>query len=167
MKKIMTLFVITMHVIIVNAQSIGLRAGADFATATAKFDGLNVSENETGFYIGVFKNFKVSENFKFRPEVNYINIEDLDQIQIPVLASVGLNETFDLMAGPSFNFLIDPDEESKTFHLGLDFGISYKLIDQFFIESRYSLGLTNLAEKNDFNASLKLSGLFVGLGYEF
>ena len=65
------IFVLTLNM---NAQKFGLRAGADFATAKAKFEGYNLSENETGFYIGAFTTLNVSESFKLRPEVNYISI---------------------------------------------------------------------------------------------
>ncbi len=87
MKKFILLFVTLTFVIGASAQNFGIRAGADFATAKAKFEGYNLSENETGFYIGAFTTLKVSESFKIRPEVNYISIKDLDQIQVPILGN--------------------------------------------------------------------------------
>ena len=104
MKKLILSTVIMSFILNSQAQNFGLRAGADFATAKASFDGLSISENETGFYIGAFTKIKVSESFKIRPEVNYISVKDLDQIQVPVLAEIGLSEKFHLFAGPSFGF---------------------------------------------------------------
>ena len=150
-----------------NAQNFGLRAGADFATAKAKFEGYNLSENETGFYIGAFTTLNVSESFKLRPEVNYISIQDLDQIQVPILAEIGLADKFNALAGPSFGFLLDSEEGSKSFNFGLDFGLSYDITEQFLVEARYSLGLSNLFDDNYGDATLKLHGLFVGIGYIF
>jgi hypothetical protein len=88
----------------VQARSVGVRAGADLATTKASFDEISVSDNETGFYIGIFTKFSISDSFKIRPEVNYISIKDLDQIQVPVLAEIGLSEKFHLFAGPRFGF---------------------------------------------------------------
>ncbi|MFH4968998.1 porin family protein [Gaetbulibacter sp. M240] len=152
-----------------QAQKFGVRAGADFATAKAEFDGLSISEDETGFYVGAFARFSVSESFNLRPEFNFISINDMDQIQVPVLAEIGISDKFNLVAGPSFGFLLDTDsnEGEKSFNFGLDFGLSYDIISQLSIEARYSLGLSNLVEDNDFDVELKLHGLFVGLGYVF
>ena len=167
MKKLILSTVIMTFVLNSHAQNFGLRAGADFATAKASFDGLSVSENETGFYIGAFTKIKVSESFKIRPEVNYISVKDLDQIQVPVLAEIGLSDKFNLLAGPSFGFLLDTEEGVKSFNFGAEFGLSYDLSKQFLIEARYNLGLSNLVDDNEFNATLKLHGLFVGIGYMF
>ncbi len=158
------IFVLTLNM---NAQKFGLRAGADFATAKAKFEGYNLSENETGFYIGAFTILNVSESFKLRPEVNYISIQDLDQIQVPILAEIGLADKFNALAGPSFGFLLDSEEGSKSFNFGLDFGLSYDITEQVLVEARYSLGLSNLFDDNYGDATLKLHGLFVGIGYMF
>lgn len=167
MKKILLTTVILNFVMSLGAQNFGIRAGVDFATAKADFEGISISENETGFYIGAFTKLEVSEAFKVRPEVNYISIKDLDQIQVPVLAEIGLAEKFNALAGPSFGFLLDTNEGEKSFNLGLDFGLSYNITEKFLAEARYSLGLSNLVEDNEFDAKLKLHGLFVGVGFMF
>jgi opacity protein-like surface antigen len=167
MKKIILTSVILVITLSMNAQNFGVRAGADFATAKADFDGIKLSENETGFYIGAFTKIEVSEAFKIRPEVNYIYIKDLNQIQVPVLAEIGVSDKFNLLAGPSFAFLLDTEEGAKSFNFGLDFGLSYDISKQFLIEARYNLGLSNLVDDNEFNATLRLHGLFVGIGYMF
>ena len=167
MKKIILTTALLISIMSLYAQNFGMRAGVDFATAKAEIYGLSVSENETGVYLGLFAKLKISESFKIRPEANYINIEDLDQIQIPILAEVGLTDKFNALAGPSFGFLLDTEEDSKSFNFGLDFGLAYDITEKFLVEARSSLGLSNLAEDNFDDASLKLHGLFVGIGYMF
>ena len=167
MKKLFLGIVSIFFMVGVNAQTFGLKAGVDFATAKAKFEGLTVSSDETGFYIGAFTDLNVSESFDVRAEVNYVSIEDLDQIQIPVLANFSIAEGFGLLVGPSFGFLLDSEEGIKSFNFGVDFGLSYDITEKFLIEARYDLGLSNLAEDNEFDASLKLSGIQVGIGYRF
>ena len=167
MKNIILSIVILLFVMGASAQDFGIRAGVDIATAKAEFEGISISDDETGFYIGVFKRFKISESFKIRPEANFISVKDLDQIQIPVFAEIGIADKFNLLAGPSFGFLLDSEEDLKSFNLGLDFGLSYDITSQFLVEARYSLGLSDLADDNDFDAKLKLHGLFFGVGYRF
>jgi len=167
MKKIILTTAILTFAISVKAQNFGIRAGADFATAKAKFIGYNLSENETGFYIGAFTRLKVSETFKIRTEVNYISIEDLDLIQPAIIAEIGIANKFNVLAGPSFGFLLDTEEGSKSFNFALDFGLSYDITEQLLAEARYSLGLSNLYDDNYGDATLKLHGIFVGMGYRF
>jgi opacity protein-like surface antigen len=150
-----------------NAQSFGVRAGADFATAKADFDGLKVSDNETGFYLGIFTSLNVSESFHVRPEINYIGIKDLDQIQVPLLAELGLSDKFNALLGPSFGFILNTEEGEKSFNLGGTLGLSYDVSSHFLVEARYTLGISNLVEDNEFDASLKLSGFQLGVGYKF
>ena len=167
MKNIFSTSVIFILALSLNAQNFGIRAGADFATAKADFEGFGITDNQTGFYVGVFTKLDISEHFKIRPEANYINVKDADQIQIPVLAEIGLADKFNLLAGPSFGFLLDTEEGEKSFNFGLDFGLSYNITEQFLVEGRYSLGLSNLVDDNEFDAKLKLHGLFVGVGFIF
>ena len=98
MKKIILIAISSVQV---YSQNFGVRAGIDLATAKANFDGISVSDNETGFYIGLFTKFNISEKFNIRPEANYISIKDLDQIQVPILAEIELTDKFSALAGPS------------------------------------------------------------------
>jgi opacity protein-like surface antigen len=159
--------VIALNSAILSAQEFGIRAGVDLVTAKAKFEGISVSDNETGFYIGLFTKFEVSEKFGFRPEVNFISVSDLEQIQIPLLAQIGLLDALDVVVGPSFGFLLDVEEGIKSLNFGADLGLVYNLKESFLIEARYNLGISDLAEDNEFDATLKLSGFQIGVGYKF
>ena len=171
MKTITLIFAIvalSLSTVNLGAQNLGIRAGADFATARAKALGVSISNNDTGFYVGLFTNFNASESFKIRPEANYINIDDTDLIQIPVLASLALAEKVAILAGPSFGFFLDKEEGTKSFNFGMEFGLSYDILENLLIEGRYSLGVTNLADGNYYDVTaLKFSGIMVGLGYQF
>ena len=167
MKKIILAALIAAGTLSMSAQNFGIRTGADFATAKADFDGLKISDNETGFYLGLFTEIEVSESLNIRPEINYIAIKDLDQIQVPVLAQIGLADKFNIVTGPSFGFLLNTEEGEKSFNLGATLGLSFDISNNFLLEGRYNLGLSNLVEDNEFDASLKLSGFQVGVGYKF
>ena len=167
MKKIVLAALFAAGILGLNAQNIGVRAGAEFATAKVDFEGIKVSDNETGFYIGVFGRFNISDAWAVRPEVNYVGIKDLDQIQVPLLAEIRLLEKLHGQVGPNFGFILDAEEGTKSMNLGANLGLSYALSQKFFVEARYNLGLTDLAEDNEFDASLKLSSFQVGLAYGF
>ncbi len=167
MKTFFSTVCIIAGLISMNAQSIGVRAGADFATAKADFDGIKISDNETGFYLGLFTEIQASESLIIRPEINYVAISDLDQIQIPVLAQFALADKLNTLVGPSFGFLLDTEEGEKSFNFGAALGLTFDISENFLVEGRYNLGLSNLVEDNEFDASLKLHGFQVGVGYKF
>ncbi|MCR8669203.1 porin family protein [Aestuariibaculum sp. M13] len=165
MKTIISTLVLLTFIMNMNAQNFGVRVGANFATAKADFDGISISDNETGFYLGAYGELKVLENLKIRSEINYIYVKDLDQLQFPLLAKFAVSDKFNILAGPSFTFLQDAGEDEKSFNFGIDFGLSYNIWNKFDLEARYSVGLSNLAEDNYYDAKIKLHGLFVGVAY--
>lgn len=169
MKKI-TLSIIAIFAFgYVSAQEtkFGLKAGADFASLHGKFDGNSYSESETGFYAGVFADIGVSDKFRVQPELLYVSVNDLNQIQVPILAKFSLVEDLSLLAGPNFGFLLDAGEGSKTLNFGLDLGLSFDLNENFSLDGKYNFGLSNLVEGGNSDFSTRLSGFFFGLGYKF
>ena len=168
MKKLfLTAIVAVITMVSVNAQNFGLRAGLDSGTLKAEYGGESDSDSETGFYIGVFTDIEISETFNLRPEINYVSIEDLDQIQIPVLASFEVAESFNLLAGPNFGFILDSGEGMKSLNLGLNAGASFEIAENVLIEARYNFGLTDLLDVDISGASVKMSEFQVGVAYKF
>ena len=152
-----------------NAQgtNFGVKAGMDAASLKAKAPGGDVSVSETGFYVGAFAEIGVSDKFTFQPELLYISIEDLDQISIPLLAKFNVAEKFSILAGPSIGFMLDSEDSMKSTNFGLEAGISYDISENFLVEARYGLGLSNLLDDAPSDTSIKLNGFFAGLGYRF
>ncbi|MFA9187864.1 porin family protein [Flavobacterium sp. FBOR7N2.3] len=169
MKKITLSIIAILAFGYVSAQEtkFGLKAGADFASLHGKFDGNSYSESETGFYAGGFVDITVSDKFHIQPELLYVSIKDIDQIQIPVLAKFPIVEDLSLLAGPDFGFLLDAGEGTKSFNFGLDLGLSFDLNEDFSLDGKYNLGLTNLVEGGNSDFCTKLSGFFFGLSYKF
>lgn len=169
MKKLLLSFLALVLIANVNAQDskFGLKAGADFASLKFKGDGENLSTSETGFYIGAFAEFSISESFSFQPEVLYVSVEDLNQIAIPLLAKFPVSEEFNVLVGPSLGIILDTEEGQKSFNFGAEAGVAYDFSENFFVEARYNFGLANLLEDAPSGYSIKLSGFFVGIGYSF
>ena len=153
MKKLFITLLIVVGFTLTTQAQFGVKAGIDFATAKAK--GFS-SESETGFFVGVFTSFELSDKVKLQPELLYVDIKDLELLSLPVLAKFSVAESFNLLVGPSLNYFLDADDEE--FQLNLEFGASYDIANQFELNAKYTYML-----KDDW----RLNGFFVGLGYRF
>ena len=148
----------------------GIKGGANFATI-ANEDGEN-PDGRTSFNVGAMVEIPVSDKFSIQPEVLYGNINDGSVLYIPVLFKYYISESgFNLMAGPQATIDLEEAEEGYN-SLGVDasFGIGYDINENFFIDARYSLEVTNrigdLPGLPD-NISGKINSLQIGVGYKF
>ncbi|MGV3696282.1 porin family protein [Flavobacterium sp.] len=157
MKKLLCIAVLLVGVASVQAQKtqFGVKAGVDFATVKVKVAGTTVSASETGFFLGGFASIGVSEKFAVQPELLYVAISDSNFFSLPVLAKYTFAEKFSALAGPSFNYFSDAEEDK--FKLNLDLGAMYDITENIDVNAKYSLGFGDVA----------VSGVFIGAGYKF
>jgi opacity protein-like surface antigen len=153
MKKLLLLAVIVISSVCLNAQNFGIKAGVDFASA--RVDGFG-SDSETGFFVGAFTSFNLSDKLLLQPELLYVNVKDLDFISLPLLLKFSVADKFNLLAGPSLTYFLDAEDEE--FQLNLDFGVSYDVMENLDINAKYSYML---------NKDWGVDGFFIGLGYKF
>lgn len=142
----------------------GVKAGADFVSVKFKEANVSVTETKTGFYISGFADAEISEKFHLQPEVLYVSIKELNQVQVLVNAKYEIFDSIKLLAGPNLGFFTN---QNNKVNVGLDFGVSYDVTENIVADAKYSVGLTNLMKNIDDNYSSKLSGLYVGVGYKF
>lgn len=175
MKKILLSSIALLAFGLTNAQdgaSFGVKGGLDIVSykvpGSIEFDeeeGFvttgSVSESATGFFVGGFVEFGIADKFTLQPGLNYHTASKdgfkLDFISIPVLAKYEIAEKFNLMAGPSMFYSLESDDQDKT-RFNFDIGASYNFTDKFFIEPRYSAGLTG---------DIKIGHILIGAGYKF
>ncbi len=151
-KQVFILAILLLCSVGLTAQStFGIKAGVDLATV--KVSGF--SDSETGFFVGGFTTLSLSDQFLLQPELLYVDVKDLEFISLPLLAKFAVAENFNLLAGPTFNYFLDVDEDE--FKVNLDVGASYDFTEKIDLSARYSLGL----------GDVKVHGLFIGLGYKF
>lgn len=161
MKKILLSILAVVAFGTANAQEtkFGVKAGVDFASSKAKYDlgfgEVEVTGSETGFFIGGFASIGISETFAVQPEVLYVAITDFNFVSVPVLAKYTFAEKFSLMAGPSFNYYLDAEEDE--FKVNVDLGAMYQISESFDVNAKYSLGF----------GDVQVSGVFLGVGYTF
>lgn len=175
MKKIYLTLVAVLAFGFANAQkdmSFGVKGGVDMVSAktasTTYSDGFGGtytvgggSVSTTGFFVGGFVNFGLADKLTLEPGLNYHTASKdgakFNYLSIPVLAKYEIAEKFNLMAGPSLFYSMDSDDSDKT-RFNLDLGASYNITEEFFVEPRYSVGLSG---------DVKVSHFLFGLGYKF
>lgn len=119
------------------------------------------SDSATGFFVGGFVEFGIADKFTLQPGLNYHAASKdgykLNFLSIPVLAKYEIAEKFNVMAGPSLFYSLESDDVDKT-RFNFDIGASYNFTENFFVEPRYSLGLTG---------DVKIGHILIGAGYKF
>ncbi|HPK09754.1 MAG TPA: porin family protein, partial [Saprospiraceae bacterium] len=142
-----------------NAQ-IGIRAGVNLSNITYDLDGGSLSfDNRVGFHFGLNKSFVLSNNFDFRPGIQYsikgaksddTNIS-LGYIEVPLdfIYRTGTDGIF-INLGPYLGFSmsakaddVDVKENIESLDFGINVGAGYKFTN-FSLGVQYGLGLSNI-----------------------
>jgi opacity protein-like surface antigen len=170
MKKIILSSIALLAFGFANAQDgakFGVKGGIDMVSQkfedTDEDSGYSVSEtvSTTGFYVGGFAEFGLSDKLTLQPGLNYHTASKsgvkFDYLSIPVLFQYEIAESFNVIAGPSLYYsLVSGDQDKARFNLGV--GASYNFTENLFVEPRYDIGLTGDAKVNHF---------LIGVGYKF
>ena len=157
----------------VSAQktSYGVTAGFHSLDISVSGDGLTVSTSGSGYFVGFFADFNVSDNFNIQSEIHFASAyqdgDAANEIIIPVMAKYYVSEKFNIQAGPQFDFIVDESEDVNKFGVGLGFGAGYDFSEKIFVSTRYVLGLSNRLADAPSEISLKLNTFQIGLGYRF
>lgn len=184
MKKMLLVVAIATFGFSANAQDdektssakFGAKAGFNSTSLRVSFDGTSASESVSGFYLGVFGEFVLSEKVDLQPELQYVSVsedgENSGFLLVPVLAKFNVTEEFNVLAGPQFDYLLDDEDGGlNRLGLGLAAGLAYNIDENFIIDARYSLGLSNrtgdIEELEGFDIKTTFNYVQVGLGYRF
>lgn len=165
-----------------KAQSLnqfGVKAGFNLVDIQDKLSDNGTShENKTGFYVGAFIEFRRSVSFLIQPEIYYSSNnnkidENVGLLHIPVLFKYRFGTRFEVYGGPESQFLlsvegidINKDKKYKKFILAATTGVSILLSDEFIIDARYNLALSNYIDFG-YHTSKKLNFIQIGLAYKF
>jgi hypothetical protein len=177
MKKIILTMAVVLTASFANAQDMkfGVRGGLDMVSAKSEYAGIvgstpagapiigtvSATYSTTGFYFGGFVEFGLSDKFMLQPGLNYHTASDsgvkFDFLSIPVTFKYQVADKINILAGPTMFYSMESDDPDKT-RFNLDLGGSYDISDKFFIDPRYSIGLTGDSKVNHF---------LIGVGYKF
>ncbi|PIB25279.1 outer membrane beta-barrel protein [Maribacter sp. 4G9] len=172
MKNVMLFFVLVICLSSAQGQTpvkFGLSGGllntnADINISALGFNLANIDAiNKTGFYIGVAGDIAASEKFHIQPELTYGSAGDLGFVYLPVMAKYYAAGKFFLQAGPQFSFSTNLndikqsirdiqgvvgsngniDDVLKSTAIELGFGLGFDVTDQFTVQGRYGISLTD------------------------
>ncbi len=175
-----------------NQYHFGVLAGANLANQSID-DTVASYIFRPGFQIAFFAQFQF-KHFSIEPELQVSQIgtnilfnnnkyyAKFRYLSIPVLIEYPLNEAISLMAGPQVGFLLcarsdfhpitkEPYKEQiytsayKKTDFGLSFGGSWASSDKLFVDLRYYLGLTDIANFAGLSAT-KNRSLELSVGYK-
>lgn len=158
----------------VNAQSYGIKAGANFASfrgdASDRFNVL------VGFHVGALAEIEIFDHLSVQPEFLFSsqgaktkqNDYKLNYLTLPVVAKIYLTDSFNIQGGPQFGLLISESDpvtplESNTYDFGIVGGLEFFIADGLFVQARYNAGLSRLSDNSD----LKNSVVQASIGYIF
>ena len=124
-------------------------------------------DNKTGFYVGVaVSDISITKRFKLQPEINFVGVEDFNQIQLPVLLKYNFTNKISAYTGPNFGFLLDATTELKTFNFSVDLGVSYAITNKFLVGIRYDYGVSNLLKNANNSNYVRINNLQIGAAYK-
>ncbi len=134
------------------------------------------SESESGFMVGVFAEFSLSDEIDLRPSLLYSEIEDYGSLMIPVMVKYKVADQFFIQGGPQINYLLDDIEadegEFSKLAIQIALGAIYEINDSFDLNLRYGFGVTSFeADYDDGDekgeAKVTPNSLTITLGYKF
>ncbi|WP_300569039.1 porin family protein [Flavobacterium sp.] len=152
-----------------NAQllKIGVKAGANYAnfeSSTLQTDAI------TSYHAGLVAEIKLINVLSLQPEILYSTqgasyknaVEEfkaeLGYISVPILAKLNLGKIISIDAGPQFSYLLSKKVDASTDINEFDFavagGLTFKLTENFFLQGRYTLGLSEIDKNADYKNSV-------------
>jgi opacity protein-like surface antigen len=154
----------------------GVKAGVNFANQTGDIPDVD-KEGITSYHAGLVAEIKLLDKFAIQPELLYSTQgatykfddvrndikNELGYLSIPVMAKFYLSDSFSLEVGPQASFLLSEKDnvelgDAETFEFGLNAGLGFKLTENFFVQGRYGLGLTEASKEADVkNSTVQLS----------
>ncbi len=165
---------------------LGAKAGINFANLGGDEDEYD-GKSKTGFHLGLVAEFMLTEKFGIQPEVlystqgtkieesgtefgmtyNFEATQDLDYVNVPILAKYYFTDALSLELGPQIGFLVKGEQEYtisldgetesgkedikdyvKSTDFGLAAGLGYKFYGGLFVNARYILGLSSINDED-------------------
>ena len=173
MKKILMAAAIAVFGFTVNAQDTTFGATAGLTLLTPDVTDVD-SDSETGFHIGAFAEFGLSDSFSIQPELTYASAGDFSMISLNAMAKYNVSEEFNIHAGPALGFaggdaidaLDDLIDDFTKLNIQLAVGLGYDITEEIFAQARYGFQLNNHFT-GEGDGEIKINTITVGVGYRF
>ncbi|GAA4271960.1 porin family protein [Aquimarina gracilis] len=163
-----------------SSSRFGIKAGVNFAGVLS--ENFENTDFRTGFNIGLTVEGMITEKFGFQIEGFYsqqgfeldqsvgnrLSVK-IDYIQLPILAKAYFFKGFNMQAGIQMGFKVHENidanfadfatEEMYNFDFQLIFGLEYIFKNGFFIQVRYSYGLSEIIDGSEISSSVLSTGV--------
>ncbi len=168
MKKLLLIAGIALFGSISGQVKMGINSGLAANFASVKNGSTTVSNNEMGYYAGIFMEIGIPGPLKIQSSVNYVDIKNTDYIQVPVMLKYYFVPKFNFQVGPQFAFLINnvPSTFNKT-NFGIAAGLGIDIAAGLFAEGRYAYQLNDAFKNPPANQVTHFNIMNIGLGYRF
>ncbi|MDL2231651.1 PorT family protein [Porphyromonadaceae bacterium OttesenSCG-928-L07] len=187
MKKYVLLVFAMCLFLFADAQSfsVGAKGGLNISNISNR-----EGDSKTSFHLGSFQRYRFNDNIGVQVDLLYSRqgFKDhgdhkfwyrADYLNIPVMAKVYLFRTLSLDFGPQLGILLSGETKEKsgrtkiitknkdihTLDISLAMGLSYEFLDNFNVELRYNVGLTNVEKKSRVGNTNKHEVFQISLGY--
>ncbi len=142
---------------------VGLKAGAMLSnTVVIDADSLPGSDAKISYLVGGFLNIPINSKFSVQPELLYANKGGKDYnrhyINLPIMLQYKLIDKLKVEVGPELGYLFRSYSEfsfdnnrsfdNKDLDVGINFGVSYDVLEKLNIGLRYNMGII---DTHDFN----------------
>ncbi|CAM2906353.1 porin family protein [Flavobacterium frigoris] len=163
---------------------IGIKGGLNYANQNGSDITINSNNYQTSaitsYHAGLVAEIKLADSFSIQPEVLYSTVgatyknavddfkNEVGYLSVPVMAKIYLNKVVSLELGPQASFLLSERNNfdvnnATTFDFAANAGLGFKITKNFFLQGRYSLGLTDASK----DAQVKNSVVQVSAGFLF
>ncbi|MEE9363660.1 MAG: outer membrane beta-barrel protein [Cellulophaga sp.] len=197
MKKLLFIAVITFFTsATLSAQGVkfGITGGllntnADISISALGFDIANFKVAKgTGFYIGAIVDIEATDKLHIQPEVTYGSAGDLAYVYVPIMLKYYVVSKLNIQVGPQFTFSSNlseikgaikdiegvlgsngnVDDVLKSLGVDIGFGAGFDITDNFSVQARYAIEMTNRYSGPLSNSlKIKSSTLNIGIAYFF
>lgn len=151
----------------------GVRAG--YNISDLDFDDALILDHQhrNGFAIGFFAEYSLGDKLSIAPEVQFSaegskeEVLRINYIQMPVLFKFNLSDCLSFGIGPQASLKGHKYQDGlKNLAFSGIGGIEYMISDEFFLDARYSYGLTNIFD-DELGLEAKNTNIQLGIGVKF
>ncbi|MDY8135770.1 porin family protein [Aquimarina sp. 2201CG5-10] len=167
MKKALLFAIICLIAGLINTQAqearYGIRAGINISSISSDDIPEDLEDNRIGVVVGFLAEFALTEKLGIQPELQYSSQGNKDDnlrvnyLQLPVVLKYNFTDIFNVQLGPQAGIKIweyENNENYNTFDFAVVGGIGVNITDNFFVDARYALGLSNVFDDEGLPTSI-------------
>jgi len=160
-----------------NKTVFGVKGGLNLSYVLgSELDGELTRYSGTELYVSLFSDTELNENWNLENELLFSYTDDYHFLEIPLHLKYKFEKKWAVFLGPKLDFILDNDNDYfesqnyrfKNFGVSLELGTQYNFNKTFFIEIRFSKGLTEQIDDLVLEVlNSKRNTLRIGLGVRF